>query len=62
MIDFGLSKQFDSKMLMTTSCGSPCYEAPEMLTGDKYNPIKIDIWALGVTLYAMTVGKLPFED
>ena len=61
LIDFGLSKSFSFDQLLSTSCGSPCYAAPEMLSGKKYNAIKTDIWALGVTLYAMVAGKLPFE-
>lgn len=62
LIDFGLSKQFDHDCLLKTSCGSPCYAAPEMLKGGHYNCVKSDIWAMGVTLYAMAAGHLPYED
>lgn len=61
LIDFGLSKQFGNDPMLSTSCGSPCYAAPEMIKGTKYNCIQTDIWALGVTLYAMAAGHLPFE-
>lgn len=47
--------------MLSTSCGSPCYAAPEMIKDAKYDCIKTDIWALGVTLYAMIAGHLPFE-
>jgi 5'-AMP-activated protein kinase catalytic alpha subunit len=46
--------------MLSTSCGSPCYAAPEMLQGEFYDCTKTDIWAMGVTLYAMAAGKLPF--
>jgi protein-serine/threonine kinase len=46
--------------MLRTSCGSPCYAAPEMLSSDCYDGNKVDVWALGVTLYAMLAGKLPF--
>jgi serine/threonine protein kinase len=47
--------------MLHSSCGSPCYAAPEMLDEKKYNPEKSDVWAMGVTLYAMLSGKLPFQ-
>ncbi len=47
---------------MRTSCGSPCYAAPEMILKSKYQGMKADIWAMGVTLYAMLSGKLPFDQ
>ena len=47
---------------MKTACGSPCYAAPEMIAGKKYNGLKSDIWSSGVVLYAMVCGFLPFED
>ena len=47
---------------ISTPCGSPCYAAPEMVSGNKYNGFKTDIWAIGIILYAMLCGYLPFED
>lgn len=47
---------------MYTSCGSPNYAAPELIRGEKYFGHEIDIWSLGVLLYALLCGCLPFED
>lgn len=47
---------------METACGSPCYAAPEMIAGKKYDGIKIDAWSSGIILFALICGFLPFED
>ena len=60
--DFGLSTKFEKGKLLEKACGSPLYAAPEMLTGKKYDGTKIDIWSLGISLYAMVCGELPFDD
>jgi serine/threonine protein kinase len=61
--DFGLSKYYKtSNTRLSTICGSPCYSAPEMLRGNKYKPWPIDVWGIGVILYCMVCGALPFED
>jgi 5'-AMP-activated protein kinase, catalytic alpha subunit len=63
IVDFGLSNEFEeSNPYLTTACGSPCYAAPEMIAGKRYKGVDVDIWSSGVTLYAMLVGYLPFED
>ena len=62
IIDFGLSNYYNNNKLLITPCGSPCYAAPEMVSGKKYNGFKTDIWAIGITLFAMLCGYLPFED
>eukprot|EP00966_Prymnesium_polylepis_P043671 1012461-Prymnesium_polylepis.1 len=63
IIDFGLSNTFDSpEALLRTACGSPCYAAPEMIAGKRYKGAAADIWSLGVCLFAMLCGYLPFED
>lgn len=59
LIDFGLSKQSKSKTShMSTIAGTPHYMAPEVLDGD-YN-FKVDIWSLGVLMYVLLSGYLPF--
>ena len=62
IIDFGLSSYYYSNKLLSTPCGSPCYASPELLSGQKYDGILIDVWSTGVILYAMLCGYLPFDD
>ncbi|RYY33923.1 hypothetical protein EON62_03760, partial [archaeon] len=62
IIDFGLSNTFDGGRMLKTACGSPCYAAPELLTHQPYNGPPADTWSLGVVLFAMVCGYLPYED
>lgn len=62
IIDFGLSNTHDGGKLLQTACGSPCYAAPEMIAGAHYCGPKADIWSMGVILFALISGYLPFED
>lgn len=48
--------------LLATACGSPCYAAPEMIAGKKYFGPLADLWSVGVILFALVSGYLPFED
>lgn len=59
LIDFGFSEVFDENKLFDQMVGSPAYVAPELALGAPYD-ITVDVWSLGVILYAMTVGRLPF--
>ncbi|KAH9477148.1 Fatty acyl-CoA synthetase and RNA processing-associated kinase 1 [Psilocybe cubensis] len=63
--DFGFANRFEHKSddLMQTSCGSPCYAAPELVISEGlYVGSAVDIWSCGVILYAMLAGYLPFDD
>ncbi|XP_053394610.1 uncharacterized protein LOC123525741 isoform X2 [Mercenaria mercenaria] len=62
VIDFGLSNTFSRTELMKTHCGSLEYAAPELIANNdnKYGP-EVDIWSLGIILYGMVIGKLPFS-
>ncbi|GMI15695.1 hypothetical protein TrLO_g14052 [Triparma laevis f. longispina] len=62
IVDFGLSNTHEGNRLLQTACGSPCYAAPEMIHGYKYVGPKADIWSMGVILFAMVCGHLPFEN
>lgn len=64
--DFGFANRFQvaQEDLMVTSCGSPCYAAPELVINDEsqYVGTAVDIWSCGVILFAMLCGYLPFDD
>jgi 5'-AMP-activated protein kinase catalytic alpha subunit len=62
IVDFGLSNTYKAGKLLNTACGSPCYAAPEMIEGKEYDGLAADMWSLGVIIYAMVCGFLPFED
>lgn len=62
IVDFGLSNTHEGGRLLATACGSPCYAAPEMIAGKKYFGPLIDIWSMGVILFTLVCGYLPFED
>ncbi|WAR06101.1 SIK2-like protein [Mya arenaria] len=59
--DFGFGNFFTGKEPLATWCGSPPYAAPEVFEGKKYLGPQIDIWSLGVVLYVLVCGALPFD-
>ena len=60
--DFGLSNMMTDGEFLRTSCGSPNYAAPEVISGKLYAGPEVDIWSCGVILYALLCGTLPFDD
>lgn len=62
IVDFGLSNTYKPGETLKTACGSPCYAAPEMIAGKRYQGLEVDIWSSGVVMFAMVCGFLPFED
>jgi hypothetical protein len=63
LVDFGFTREYQgSTSYLQTWCGTVCYSAPEMLKGEKYAGEKVDVWSLGIILYALLCGELPFDD
>ncbi|KAI9490838.1 kinase-like domain-containing protein [Zychaea mexicana] len=60
--DFGLSNIMTDGDFLKTSCGSPNYAAPEVISGRLYAGPEVDVWSCGVILYVMLCGRLPFDD
>lgn len=63
LCDFGFTREYEGKAsYLQTFCGTVCYSAPEMLKGEKYAGEKVDVWSLGIILYALLAGELPFDE
>uniref|UniRef100_A0A9J7YBY2 non-specific serine/threonine protein kinase n=1 Tax=Cyprinus carpio carpio TaxID=630221 RepID=A0A9J7YBY2_CYPCA len=59
--DFGFGNFFQSGKPLATWCGSPPYAAPEVFEGQQYEGPQLDIWSMGVVLYVLVCGALPFD-
>ncbi|CAD0106151.1 unnamed protein product [Aureobasidium uvarum] len=63
LVDFGFTREYQgTTSYLQTWCGTVCYSAPEMLKGEKYAGEKVDVWSLGIILYALLCGELPFDE
>eukprot|EP00053_Salpingoeca_punica_P002033 m.35904 g.35904 ORF g.35904 m.35904 type:complete len:432 (+) comp11350_c0_seq1:518-1813(+) len=62
--DFGFATAVPARdsSLSHTHCGSFAYAAPEILAGEAYNGYQTDVWSMGIILYAMVCGHLPYND
>uniref|UniRef100_A0A8C3YUH3 non-specific serine/threonine protein kinase n=1 Tax=Catagonus wagneri TaxID=51154 RepID=A0A8C3YUH3_9CETA len=61
LADFGFGNFYKSGEPLSTWCGSPPYAAPEVFEGKEYEGPQLDIWSLGVVLYVLVCGSLPFD-
>lgn len=59
--DFGLSNLFHGDEFLQTFCGSPLYASPEIVNGRPYRGPEVDTWSLGVLLYTLVHGNMPFD-
>ncbi|KAI8820698.1 uncharacterized protein EV422DRAFT_567593 [Fimicolochytrium jonesii] len=62
LIDFGLSNMYAPTQQLQTFCGSLYFAAPELLSAKAYTGPEVDLWSLGVILYVLVCGKVPFDD
>lgn len=64
LIDFGLCARPKGGLSyeLMTCCGSPAYAAPELIQGKAYIGSEADVWSMGVLLFALLCGYLPFDD
>ncbi|KAF6086191.1 hypothetical protein HJG60_008397 [Phyllostomus discolor] len=60
LADFGFTKEVKHNLL-SSFCGTATYMAPEIMMGQAYDGQRVDIWSLGVVLYQLVTGRLPFE-
>ncbi|KAG8002022.1 Serine/threonine-protein kinase SIK2 [Nibea albiflora] len=61
IFDFGFGNFFQPGEPLATWCGSPPYAAPEVFEGQQYEGPQLDIWSMGVVLYVLVCGALPFD-
>ncbi|KAL4063794.1 hypothetical protein V8B97DRAFT_671057 [Scleroderma yunnanense] len=60
--DFGFTREYERAVYMETFCGTTGYAAPEVLQGKRYLGPEVDVWSMGVILYCLLTGTLPFDD
>ena len=61
LIDFGISSIFDSTKKIFDTGGTPAYLAPEVVKAEGEVGFKSDVWSLGILLYLLTYGIVPFK-
>jgi 5'-AMP-activated protein kinase catalytic alpha subunit len=60
--DFGISRVIrNPSEVIHEQCGTPAYVAPEIMKDQGYNGFKSDVWSLGIILFALVCGTLPFK-
>jgi serine/threonine protein kinase len=61
ILDFGFASFYSPDEYLKTNCGSPCYAPPEIYDNKPYDGTLVDVWSLGVCLFGMVTGTLPFD-
>ncbi|OHT15768.1 CAMK family protein kinase [Tritrichomonas foetus] len=61
LCDFGFSVCIEDKHLVNTQCGTIGFNAPEVVSGEKYDGAKADVWSCGIIFYTMLVGRPPWN-
>jgi len=61
LADFGFCREVPANTLLTTKCGSPAYTAPEVISQSSYNGQMADMWSLGVILFVILTGRIPWD-
>lgn len=64
LTDFGFVREYNplKRQFLSTVCGTTVYMAPELLKNEKYLGFSIDIWSLGIILFTMLYGEMPFDE
>ncbi|SCU95950.1 LAMI_0F04544g1_1 [Lachancea mirantina] len=62
LTDFGFTRECATKSMLETICGTTVYMAPELIEKKTYDGFKIDTWSLGVILYTLLFGCMPFDE
>ncbi|XP_027289789.1 sperm motility kinase-like [Cricetulus griseus] len=62
LCDFGMATRLKEGEMLMKVCGTLLYMAPEMLAGEPYDGLAVDMWSLGVVLYVLVTGKFPYEE
>ena len=61
LCDFGVSRVAKNGVKISEQCGTPAYLAPEIIVNEGYEPFFVDVWSMGILLYALLSATVPFK-